>query len=286
METDAEKPQAESPNGEQLEEFEEDSLPNLNDSANALVLKLESYEGPIDLLLDQARAQRVDLSEIAILPLAEQYLSFVERAHDLRLELAADYLVMAAWLAYLKSKLLLPEEDDPEEGPSAAEMSEALAFQLRRLDAVRKAGEALFGGTRLGVDWHARGEPEPLGERRSSIIEVTLYDILSAYGQHKREKRLRETVLHIEPSRLVSVEQAFQRLNALLGDVTDWRGLMDFIPWYDGPKRKGFNGLIDRSAVAATFVASLELARNGRIAIRQQDPFGRIDVRAKESWSE
>lgn len=263
--------------------FEEDQVPAYEHSADAFLLKLDAYEGPIDLLLDQARAQRVDLSEIAILPLAEQYIAFVERAQDLRLELAADYLVMAAWLTYLKSRLLLPEEED-EEGPTAAEMSEALAFQLRRLDAIRRAGEKMFNGPRLGVDWHARGAPEGLGERRSSILELSLYDILSAYGRHRREKRLRETVLHIEPSRFVSVDQAVQRLTEMLGSVTDWQGLWSFVPWQLTPHHRGGpKDLLDRSAVAATFVASLELARSGRIAIRQQAAFGQIEVRSKGS---
>lgn len=266
--------------------FEEDAAPDYENSADAFLLKLDAYEGPIDLLLDQARAQRVDLTEIAILPLAEQYLAFVERAKDLRLELAADYLVMAAWLTYLKSRLLLPE-DDEEEGPSAAEMSEALAFQLRRLDAIRKAGTKLFEGPRLGLDWHARGAPEGIGEKRSSILELNLYDILTAYGRHRREKRMRETVLHIEPSRFVSVEQAVQRLTDMLGGLTDWRGLWSFVPWQSTPHhRGGGTELLDRSAVAATFVASLELARSGRIAIRQQAAFGQIEVRSKDSSGE
>ena len=270
------------PNPEPDSAFEEDVPPGAGtEAADLFVLKLESYEGPIDLLLDQARAQRVDLSEIAILPLAEQYLAFVERAQNLRLELAADYLVMAAWLAYLKSRLLLPEEET-DEGPTAAEMSEALAYQLRRLDAVRRAGEQLFAGTRLGVDWHARGAPEGIGERRTNVLDLTLFDLLSAYGRHRQEKARRGAVLSIEPSRLFSVDEAARHLETMLGQCGDWRGFMDLVPWPDTPRRLGGKQahMVDRSAIASVFVATLELARSGRIAIRQRNRLDPIEIRA------
>src|SRR5690606_1927086 len=171
-----------------------------------LILRLEAYEGPIDLLLEQAREQKVDLTQISILALAEQYLAFVEQARRLRLELAADYLVMAAWLAYLKSRLLLPSREDEEE-PSGEELAAALTFQLRRLEAVREAGERLMARPRLGIDIHARGMTEPLTVTTPGVPDMTLYDLLHAYADLRRRQAGEGSGLQIEASRLYSTDQ-------------------------------------------------------------------------------
>ena len=242
---------------------------------DALVLRLDAYEGPIDVLLDQARQQKVDLTQISILALADQYLAFVERAHHLELELAADYLVMAAWLAFLKSRLLLPDLTQDDE-PSGAELAEALTFQLRRLEAMRAAGQRLFQRQKLGQEVFARGMPESLRPVRRSIFDASLYDLLKAYADHKRRQQTIGAELRIEASRLYSMDDAIRRLNALLGSAVGWAMLTYFLP-----KQMG-RGLMARSAVASTFAASLELARQGRIALRQEAPFAPLYLRRQD----
>ena len=244
--------------------FQEDAAPETPGRA-AFVLRLASYEGPIDLLLDQARAQKVDLTEISILDLAEQYLTFVEQARRLRLELAADYLVMAAWLAYLKSRLLLPEEEETEQ-PTAGEMAEALAFQLRRLDAMRTAAERLMQRPRRGIAVFARGAPEPTPVVRTAVFDASVYDLLSAYAEHKRRTISATARLRIEASRLYSMDDALERLVSLIGGVRDWTALTRFLP------ASAEDPLVTRSAVAATFAAALELARSGKVLLRQDRP--------------
>jgi segregation and condensation protein A len=243
-----------------------------------LHLDLDGYEGPIDVLLNLARDQKVDLKKISILELADQYLGFVARARRLRLELAADYLVMAAWLAYLKSRLLLPEP--PSDGePSGAEMAAALAFQLQRLEAMQKAGQALLALPQLGRDFFRRGEPEQVRLIQVPVYTLSLYDLLKAYGTHPGRKR--EGVLHIEPLRLFSMDDALHRIGELLGYVLDWTTLRRFLPddLQETPLQR-------RAAMAATFAASLELARSGRIHLRQDGTFGPIYVRRAEPQSE
>ena len=243
-----------------------------------LHLDLDGYEGPIDVLLNLARDQKVDLKKISILELADQYLGFVARARRLRLELAADYLVMAAWLAYLKSRLLLPEP--PSDGePSGAEMAAALAFQLQRLEAMQKAGQSLLALPQLNRDFFRRGEPEPVRLIQVPFYTLTLYDLLKAYGTHPGRKR--EGVLHIEPLRLFSMDDALHRIGELLGYVLDWTTLRRFLPddLQETPLQR-------RAAMAATFAASLELARSGRIYLRQDGTFGPIYVRRAEPQSE
>ena len=244
--------------------FQEDDAPESPGRA-AFVLRLASYEGPIDLLLDQARAQKVDLTEISILDLAEQYLTFVEQARRLRLELAADYLVMAAWLAYLKSRLLLPEEEETEQ-PTAGEMAEALAFQLRRLDAMRTAAERLMQRPRRGIAVFARGAPEPTPVVRTAVFDASVYDLLSAYAEYKRRTISATARLRIEASRLYSMDDALERLVSLIGGVRDWTALTRFLP------ASAEDPLVTRSAVAATFAAALELARSGKVLLRQDRP--------------
>ena len=238
------------------------------------MLDLDGYEGPIDVLLALARQQKVDLTRISILQLAEQYLAFIAEARRLDLEIAADYLVMAAWLVYLKSRLLLPEEENGEE-PTGPELAEALSFQLRRLEAMRERGRRMMARPLLGRDVFARGEPRDVEVVRRSVYEVSLFDLLSAYGESRQ--RAQASVLEIEPSTLYSVAEAIERLSGLGGGTADWRTLFEFLP----PETAG--GLRLRSAVASTFVAGLELARMGRLQFRQSDPFGPIYIRGRNT---
>lgn len=238
--------------------------------SDQLMLVLDGFEGPLDMLLALGREQKLDLTRISILELADQYLAFVAEARELRLELAADYLVMAAWLAYLKSRLLLPAQEDEE--PSGEDMAAALAFQLRRLEAMKEAAAALFARPRLGQDVFARGAPEDIDIRRRSVYEVTLYDLLRAYGDHK--KRREGGVLHIAPIRLYSMEDAVRRLSDLLGRMPDWATLSSFLPGESG------GPLLTRSAMAAHFAATLELAKAGRVELRQDGAFAPLYVRS------
>lgn len=255
---------------ETRDQFEEDRPDYDVGIADRLLLDLEGFEGPIDVLLSLARDQKVDLTHISILALAEQYLEFIARARQLRLELAADYLVMAAWLAYLKSRLLLPAPPGEEE-PSGAEMAAMLAFQLQRLEAMKEAAEKLFERPKLGQAVFRRGEPEPLKVENRATFEVTLYDILRAYArQHGRQEG---STLHIAPTELYSIEDALQRLRTQIGDIPDWTVLSRFLP------RGLKDSLLMRSALASTFVATLELARNGRIDIQQNEPYAPVYIR-------
>jgi len=238
----------------------------------SLFLNLDGFEGPIDVLLSLARDQKVDLTQISILQLAEQYLVFIREAQVLNLELAADYLVMAAWLAYLKSRLLLPADATPEEEQDPEALAEALRFQLLRLEAMQEAGVRLMALPQLGVDRLARGAPENLSARFRSVYDVTLYDLLRAYADHK----LREQgqTLRIAATDLYAVEDAIERLRALVGKVPEWRTLFSFLPDF----LRG--SLVLRSAVASTFVASLQLVKDGQAQIRQDGTFGPIWLRS------
>jgi segregation and condensation protein A len=242
-----------------------------DDPAAALVVDLEGFEGPIDVLLTLARDQKVDLTKISILALADQYLAFIDGARELRLEIAADYLVMAAWLAYLKSRLLLPAPVESQDEPSAAEMAEALAFQLRRLQAMQDAGVRLMARPQLGRDVFARGTPEGLRIVARPQYEATLYDLLRAFGEHKA--RVERGRLDIVPSELYSMEMALERLSTMLGRMPEWTTLISFLPQGIG------DSLVLRSAHAAMLAAGLELVRSGRMHIRQDVPFGPIYVR-------
>jgi segregation and condensation protein A len=262
----------------EIDEFEG---PDADDDGQ-LLLDLDGYGGPIDVLLTLARDQKVDLTKISILALAEQYLAFIERARRLRLELAADYLVMASWLAYLKSRLLLPEPEGEEE-PSAAEMADALAFQIRRLESMQKAGASLQALPQLGRDIFQRGMPEPIVVDRKSVFDLTLFDLLAAYGQHlsRRDRQL----YTIEPFMLHSVETAIERLSQMIGRLPRWTLLSQFLPPIDaeriasGEQRR----LVGRSAVAATFGATLELAKRGIVTIRQDGNFEPIYIRSAQT---
>ncbi|MBL8697444.1 MAG: segregation/condensation protein A [Alphaproteobacteria bacterium] len=254
--------------------FQEDSaapVPTPTDP-DSLVVDLGSYEGPLDVLLALAREQKVDLTKISILALADQYLVFIERVKRVRLELAADYLVMAAWLAFLKSRLLLPAPPEVAAAePSAAEMAEALAFQLRRLDAMRAAGEKVMALPQFGRQVFARGEPEGLKIVRKPIYDLSYYELLKAYGQIRGREGVR--TLTIAATELYSMDAALERLSSMLGRMPEWTTLQSFIP-------SGLaGGVVARSATAATLSASLELVRTGRIQIRQERSFGPIYVR-------
>jgi segregation and condensation protein A len=245
-------------------------------SDEAFVLRLETYEGPIDLLLEQARLQKVDLTQISILALADQYLAFVERARRLSLELAAQYLVMAAWLAYLKSRLLLPRPPADDE-PSGAELAEALAFQLRKIDAMRQMGAKLMARPRRGLDMLARGLVPETAVAAETVWAVSLYDLLSAYADHRRRTTRAQASLRIEASRLYSIEEALDILAGMLGRLPDWSSLAALLP----PMAPTADPLMRRSALAATFGATLELAKAGRIAVRQDGPFSPIWIKAQ-----
>jgi len=236
-----------------------------------LVVDLDGYEGPIDVLLTLAREQKVDITKISILRLADQYLAFIATARRLSLEIAADYLVMAAWLAYLKSRLLLPQPEGEAE-PSGEEMAAALAHQLLRLEAMQKAGRLLFARDLLGRDVFGRGAPEGLPRVVIPIYQASLYELLKAYGEER--SRDEAGILHIEAPELYSMDDALQRFARLLGRMPDWRTLASFLPRGLAP------GLVQRSAVAATFAASLELVRAGKLQLRQDSLFGPIYLRS------
>jgi len=250
-----------------------DSAPAITGLAGQLVLDLDGFEGPIDLLLTLSREQKVDITKISILALAEQYLAFIAHAQKVRLELAADYLVMAAWLAYLKSRLLLPN-DKGEEQPSGEQMAEALAFQLRRLESMQEAGQRLFQRSILGRDVFAVGAPEGTEVVSDAVYEPSLYELMRCYGAIR--SRETDTMLQITPQELFTVEQAVERLRQLLGHSLDWADLSAFLP----EDLKG--SLIMRSALASTFAATLELVRQGQAELRQDGAFNPIFIRARK----
>ena len=239
--------------------------------AAGLVLDLDGFEGPIDLLLTLARDQKVDLARISILQLADQYLAFIAEQRRLQLEIAADYLVMAAWLAYLKSRLLLPDppEDD---APSAIELAEALAHRLRLLEAMQRAGTSLMSRPLLGRDVFTRGAPEGLAVVDQPVFELSLYELLKAYGDNHR--RQHGQVLTILPSAYRSLADAMEHLRRFVGHVPDWRELMAFLP--DDLR----SGPLSKSALAATFAATLELAKAGELELRQDRAFGPLYLRS------
>jgi segregation and condensation protein A len=238
---------------------------------DALILDLDGFEGPLDLLLALARQQKVDLRELSILALAQQYLAFIERAARERMELAADYLVMAAWLAYLKSRLLLPPV--PDEEPAAEDMARELAFRLARLEAIREAGADLMTLPRLGRDIFGRGDLEVVTETRTVRFTSSLHDLLTAYARLRTRDEFRPFAM--DRQGVYTMEEALDRLRPLLGDLLDWADLSDWLPpgWSTGPRR--------RAATAATFAAALELVREGLADLRQDGPFAPIHLRAR-----
>lgn len=246
-------------------------------SPNDLVVALAGFDGPIDLLLNLAREQKVDLSTISILALAEQYLDYINNARDLRLEVAADYLVMAAWLAYLKSRLLLPDLEEDEENP--ADLAEALKFQLLRLEAMQKAAQNLFELPQLGHDIHMRGIPEAIEVEVKPTYYLPLYDLLSALGAPQR-RRPQETY-NIKANRLYTMDESLTRLRRMLGGLPNWGTLQLFLP-----NMLGHDPLEKKSAIASTFAAVLEMVKGGELDLRQSQTFGSIYLKPKDEQSD
>ena len=243
-------------------------------AAESLQVTVDGYEGPLDLLLTLARTQKVDLAKISVLQLAEQYLEFVEKARDLRIELAADYLVMAAWLAFLKSRLLLPK-DPEDEGMSGEDMAAHLAFQLERLEAMRRVAAQLMGRDQLGRDFFARGMTETVTVKRETTWSASLSDLLKAYAGVKT--RAEYQPLNYDKTEYLGVDAALERLKSLVGQMPDWGTLSSFLPegWNLEPAKR-------RSAMASSFTAMLELAKRGELEIRQAEVFAPIYLRARK----
>jgi segregation and condensation protein A len=246
-----------------------DAAKTVAPDSDQLTLELGSWEGPLDLLLALARNQKVDLRAISILALVEQYLAFIDGAKQLKLEIAADYLVMAAWLAYLKSCLLLPRE--PHVEPSPEELALRLQLRLERLNAMREAGARLMARDRLGRDVFTNGGPEGLRVTRKSHWDAQIFDLIQAYGQIRARQA---PVMHVVARRhVMTLEEAIARVSRLLGSFIDWTEIGRFLPESDDP-------VFRKSALASSFVAALELARQGKIALQQEEAFAPLMVRA------
>jgi segregation and condensation protein A len=251
--------------------FDDIELAERADGEPALRVDVDGFEGPLDLLLELARRQKVDLHRISILALAEQYIAFIEEARRLRLELAADYLVMAAWLAYLKSRLLLPEPAKGEEA-SASDLATALALRLRRLEAIREAARQLTERNRLGRDFFARGAPEPVEIRSEATWEASLYDLLSAYARQRQKQFNSRVTLH--KRHVWSLVEAREALERLMGHLTDWVSLDEYLLRY----------VVDPSmrttVLASALSATLEMVREGHLTLRQDQAFAPLWVRS------
>jgi segregation and condensation protein A len=237
----------------------------------AFVVDLDVFEGPLDLLLDLARREKVDLAKISIARLAEQYLAFIEEARKLRLEVAADYLVMAAWLAYLKSRLLLPDPPKGEE-MSGEEMAALLAHRLKRLEAMRRAGELLEARDRLGRDVFRRGAPEGVRVDRKSLWDASMYDLLTAYAQQRQMQTLAHVTIRRQP--VLPLAEAREKLERMVGSIGDWTALDALLISYLVPPEE------QKSVLASSFSASLELAKDGQVQLRQEKPFAPLYLRA------
>tara|TARA_B100001094_G_scaffold301981_1_gene328766 strand:- start:1750 stop:2556 length:807 start_codon:yes stop_codon:yes gene_type:complete len=242
-------------------------------SSDKLIVDLDGFEGPLDLLLTLSRTQKLDLMQISILQLAEQYLDFVEKARLLQIELAADYLVMAAWLAFLKSRLLLPPDPNENE-PSGQELAAHLAFQLERLQAMRDAAAKLMARDQLGRDFFARGIEEKVEKITHIKYEASLLDLIQAYARVKTKDEFRPLVMDRDD--VYTLEQALERMRGLIGYTIGWIDISTFLPdgWTSSANRI-------RAATASTFAATLELAKSGDLELRQKDNFGPIQFRSK-----
>ncbi len=256
------------------EEFGELNLvPKAQIGEPSLIVDVEGFEGPLDFLLALARKQKLDLTKISILALAEQYLLFIERAHKLRLELAADYLVMAAWLAYLKSRLLIPEMPEEDE-PSGEELAAMLAFRLRKLEAMRDAAAKLMERPSLGQDFFLRGQPEDMSLIRKPQFSASLYDLLTGYASLRQRQSV--SLVHVRKRNVWSLPEARDVLMRLVGGVYDWTPVEQIL--------RSYLKLTDvrTTALASSFAASLELVREGHLEIRQTEAFGTIYLRSKQ----
>jgi segregation and condensation protein A len=247
--------------------------PELASDEHALIVDVEGFEGPLDLLLMLARQQKVDLSKISILALADQYLAFIEEARRVRLELAADYLVMAAWLAYLKSRLLLPEAATPD-GPSAEDMANALAWRLKRLEAFREVSNRLMGRPQLQRDVFARGDPEPVADIKHPEWNATLYDLLSAYASQRQRSALGH--VRFKQREVWSLQEARDALQRLIGQAGDWSRLDDFLLTYL------VEPAMRATVFASSLAATLELVREGQVEVHQQSAFAPIYLRKRD----
>jgi len=257
----------------QSELWQMPDAPDRKEGDSALVVDVDGFEGPLDLLLALARTQKVDLAKISILALAEQYLAYIEQLRQLRLELAADYLVMAAWLAYLKSRLLLPAPA-PDEEPSGEEMAAALAFRLRRLEAMRDAAAKLVNRDRLGREVFRRGMPEPVEVIQNSHYAATLYDLLTAYASQRQRQMV--SVVHVRRRQVWSLAEAREVLTRMIGSIADWTPVDVFLsPWIQTPEMRA-------TVLASSFSASLELVREGRVELRQTAPFSSLYMRDRD----
>jgi len=266
------------------DDFQEDlkfeAADNAADDGEGLLLDIDGYEGPLHLLLELARKQKVDLARISILELAEQYISFIKTAQDLRIELAADYLVMASWLAYLKSRLILPREGDDEAMPEADELAAHLAFRLQRLEAMRKASDGLFSLPQMGQAVFKRGMPEGLRSRTTPLYEAEIFDILQAYGNSRSREGIKN---HKLPKPLIfSLEGARTRLKrAVMGlssDKEEWTSLDSLLPTTD----EFAEDIPVESIKASSLLASLELTKEGHMELRQTGAFAPIYVRGSD----
>jgi segregation and condensation protein A len=252
----------------------ETELPERSGDEPSLMVDVEGFEGPLDLLLTLARQQKVDLAKISILALADQYLAFIEEARKMRLELAADYLVMAAWLAYLKSRLLLPEQH-PAEGLSAEEMANALALRLRRLEAIRKFAEQLMNRPQLGRDVFQRGQPQPIAEIKHPQWSATLYDLLSAYASRRQIQS--RSVVRVAKRTVWSLAEAREALERLIGQNMDWSPLDQYLLAYlTDPATTA-------TVLASSFAAALEMIREGQLEAHQQGAFSPLYLRKKRN---
>ena len=242
-------------------------------SGDTLVVDVEGFEGPLDLLLALARTQKVDLAKISMLALAQQYLDFIAEARRLRLEIAADNLVMAAWLAFLKSKLLLPAEKSDEGEPTGAELAAILAFRLKRLHAMREASAQLMTRKRLGRDVFGRGLPEPIRVIRKSTYEANVYDLLKAYSQQRQRTAVR--TWHISQRTVWSLKEARAELERLLGIACDWSPLDQLLSEFLVEPE------LRKTALASSFTATLEMTREGALEIRQEKSFAPLMIRRR-----
>jgi len=254
--------------------FETGRPAELAEGEPALVVDVAGYEGPLDLLLALARTQKVDLAKISILALADQYLQFIEAARKIRLELAADYLVMAAWLAFLKSRLLLPEPPAAE-GPSAEEMATALANRLRRLEAIREAANRLMNRPQFQRDIFPRGNPEAIAEIRHPKYTATLYDLLTAYATQRQSRVLAS--VHLAKRTVWSLAEARASLERLIGmaETEDWGCLDEYLLSYVAdPSQRA-------TVFASSFAAALELVREGEMELNQKQAFAPLYFRKR-----
>ncbi len=241
---------------------------DLPEDTSKLYIEVEGWEGPLDLLLDLARRQKVDLRQISILALVDQYLTYIDEAEALKLELAADYLVMAAWLAYLKSAMLLPK--DEQEDPSAEELALRLQLRLARLGALREAAARLMGRDRIGRDIFTRGAPEGLRTDRKVQWTCDSYALIQGYGQVKA--RTAPKIYHVSDRPVMTLDSALERVSAMLGVTLEWMEIRDFLPPHAKPALR-------KSALASSFVAMLELAKNGQAELAQDDCYGDLRIR-------